>query len=96
MTATLWLDTPADETLELGGTLQLYAAFAEMAHLAGEGYLENWPDLFGVLTQVELQEDADSDWLVDVRAQASQFLDSYGPRLSEHSRWVLEQLGGGR
>lgn len=92
MTATLWLDTDRDETLELGGTLQLYAAFAEMARAAGPGYLDDWPDLFGVPAQVESQEDADPAWLADVRAQAARFLAKYGDRLGTDARLVLETL----
>jgi hypothetical protein len=94
MTATLWLDTVSERTIELGGTLQLYEAFSSMAAAAGGGYLVKWPDLFGVVTQVESQEDADPEWLDDMRREAAAFLEQYRGKISEHAVWVLEQLTG--
>jgi DNA-binding IscR family transcriptional regulator len=89
MTATLWLDTARDETVELGGTVQMYEAFAEMAR-AGEP--DDYPDLFGVPTAVELQGDAPPDWLADVRRQAAAFLAAHGAGLSAHAVTVLRAL----
>jgi hypothetical protein len=94
MTATLWLDTVSERTIELGGTLQLYEAFSSMAAAAGGWYLVKWPDLFGVVTQVESQEDADPEWLDDMRREAAAFLEQYRGKISEHAVWVLEQLTG--
>ena len=93
MTATLWLNTEREETIDLGGTLPLYAAFAEMARAAGPDQ-KNYPDLFGVLSQVEDQADAPADWLEDVKDQAKVFLSRHGSRLSGAAQWVLKQLIG--
>lgn len=90
MSATLWIDTEADETVELGGTIPFYGAFAKMQKIAGG--MDDYPDLFGVMTQVELQEDADPDWLADVRDQATTFLDKHKGDLDEYTIWMLEQL----
>lgn len=92
MSATLWLDTAAEKTVELGGTVQLYEAFAEMAKSAGPDYLDDWPDLFGVVTQVETQEDAPPDWLADVREQAKRFLREYRGGLGGNAVAVLKAL----
>lgn len=94
MTATLWLDTEKEETIELGGTMQLYRAFADMAHAAGPAAYEDYPDLFGVVTQVETQEDADPEWLADARKQAAVFLSRHGEALTPDARAVLVSLAG--
>ncbi len=94
MTAQLWIDTAADRTVELGGTLPLYAAFAEMVRAAGgdRQARADYPDLFGVLDQVEDQDDADPEWLAAVRAQAAAFLKKHAAKLDAHAAWVLGQL----
>lgn len=92
MSATLWLNTEREETLELGGTLQLYEAFADMAHAAGKTCYDDYPDLFGVVSQVEDQADADPQWLEKVRQQAKVFEAKYSPHLKEHTLWILDQL----
>ena len=87
VSATLWIDTAAERTVDLGNTLQMYVAFAEMAKLVN---VDDWSDLFGVMTQVELQEDADPQWLADVSLQAGMFLQLYD--VSERTRELLEAL----
>jgi predicted RNase H-like HicB family nuclease len=93
VSATLWINTEHEITVELGGALQLYQAFSDMAKAAGDGYLKQWPDLFGVISQVETQEDAPEGWLIDMRTEAREFLDRYKESLQPHTKWVLEQLG---
>ena len=95
MGVTLWLDTDQEETVELGGTLPVYAAFAEMARVAGSSWETDYSDLAGVLTQCENQEDADPQWLDAVRTQVSILLRRKGDHLSNLARGVLRQLEGG-
>ncbi len=92
MGVTLWLDTEREETIELGQTFACYAAFAEMVHAAGDAWLRDFPDLAGVLTQCETQEDADREWLADVKRQARVFLEVHEKRLSEDARNLLDNL----
>jgi len=92
MSATLWLDTDAGKTVDLGGTIQMYQAFGEMQDLAGEGYMGAWPALWGVSTQVESQDDAHPEWLAEVRDEAARFLSQHGGKLSANARWILGQL----
>lgn len=95
MTATLWLDSRRDDALSLGGTIQLYQAFQEMALLDGPGFETRWPELFGVPYQVEDGGDADPDWMRDVRTQAGRFLARHGRDLGGYSAGVLKLLAGG-
>lgn len=95
MTATLWLDTEKELTVELGGTQQLYRAFADMAKACGPGCYTEYPDLFGVVSQVESQEDADPEWLADVRKQASAFMAKY-PGVATDVLKLLEASDGAR
>lgn len=93
MSVTLWIDTKADKTLELGPTLPVYKAFAELAHVVGEDdWLSEYPALSGVLSQCESQEDADPVWLNQVSGQANHFLRQYRPRLSRDALVLLEKL----
>lgn len=91
MSVTLWIDTPSEETIELGGTLQFWAAVSEMANTAGDAWLTEYAALAGVQDQCERQEDADPEWLADVRAQAATMLKAY-PDIGENARSVLEAL----
>jgi hypothetical protein len=93
MSATLWLDSKAEKTIELGGTLSLYEAFAGMAKVAGASYLTDWPALFGVPSAVEDQEDVDPTWLADVQEEAARFLTKF-PDVNDNAREILEQLAG--
>lgn len=98
MSVTLWLDTPADEAVELGPTLPTYLAFAELGRAAGPAWRDDYPDLSGVLTQCETQEDADPAWLAGVRAQAAALLRRHGPELSDAAHRLaatLAHAGGG-
>jgi hypothetical protein len=92
VTATLWIDTSKDETVELGGTLPLYSAFAEMERAAGPGCLEAYPALFAVVPWVESQDDAPADYLADLAREARAFSDKYAAKLTDHPRWLLAQL----
>lgn len=91
MSVTLWLDTAREQTVELGPTLPVYAAFAEMARAVGPAWRTTYPDLAGVLTQCETQDDADPSWLAGVRTQARLFLQR-SPRLSPSAREILSLL----
>lgn len=90
MTATLW--TGPDETIELGGTLQLYQSFAEMAKLKGERYLKDYPALFAVCSAVEDGSEVPTDWLDDVRVEAEVFLEAYKDKLSPDTITLLNIL----
>jgi hypothetical protein len=94
MTATLWINTEREETIELGGTFQMYSSFAEMARVANDDTLSGWPALSGVTYQVELQEDAPPDWLAEVRQEASTFLAAYEDSLSSGTVFLLKLLAG--
>lgn len=94
MSATIWLDADADETLELGGTLQLYRVFQEMADVAGPSFHSDWPQLFGVPSQTEDTADADPKWLKQVSEQAESFFQEYGYELSDGAKEVLHRLIG--
>src|SRR4051794_38687319 len=93
MTMTLWIDTEKEETIELGATLACYKAFAEMGRVAGGAWQTDYEALAGVLSQCEDQEDADPDWLADVRKQAKQFLADHNG-ISEEAQAILGQLAG--
>jgi hypothetical protein len=92
MGVTLWLDTEAEETLELGPTFPCYTAFAEMARASGAAWGRDYADLGGVLTQCEDQADAPVPWLASVGEQAGKFLLTYGRTLSPLSRQILRRL----
>lgn len=94
MSVTLWIDTAKDSALELGQTFACYEAFAEMARAAGESWAD-YPDLAGVLTQCETQEDADPEWLAAARGQAAAFLKRHGGGLGRDARNLLANLAGG-
>jgi hypothetical protein len=92
MSATLWIDTETEETIELGGAMQLYAAFTEMSRAAGADWERDYPELSGVVSQVEDQEDADPEWLKGAQKQAHDFLRDHGADVGDHARWVLTTL----
>jgi hypothetical protein len=92
MTATLWIDTDNEVTLELGGTIAFYKALAEMASAAGPAYLTDWPSLFALHRYVEDQNDAPEDYLTDLAREASAFSDKYATKLTDHPRWLLAQF----
>jgi hypothetical protein len=94
MSVTLWINEAADEAIELGQTFAVYSAFAEMVRVAGDfaRWQADYPDLSSVLTQCELQEDADPAWLSDVRKQASAFLREHGNEVGRDARNLLENL----
>jgi predicted RNase H-like HicB family nuclease len=92
MTATLWIDSGKDLAVELGGTLRAYSLFSEMAKAAGDDYLAEWPALFGVMAQVESQEDADPEWLKELGEEARQFEVEHGGELSAEANRLLETL----
>lgn len=92
MTVTLWIDTDSEETIELGPTIACYQSFAELRHKV-PAFTRDFPALYGVLTQCENQEDADPEWLADVRAEARRLL-ATREDLSEHTTWILGLLAG--
>ena len=92
MSVTLWIDESQDQTVELGPTLEVYRAMADLQHLAGRDWRKKYGALAGVLTQCERQEDADPDWLAEVREQAADFLKVYAEDLSGRGKDILERL----
>jgi hypothetical protein len=94
VTVTLWLDTGEEETIELGATLPFYQAWAEIVRAGGKSFSDDYPDLAGVVSQCEDQEDADPDWLQDVRLQATNMLKEQGDSLSDRARAILSLLAG--
>lgn len=94
MSVTLWLDTASERTIELGATLAVYEAFSEMTHAAGAKWQSEYPDLAGVLSQCESQEDADPDWLASVREQATRFAREF--KVGPEATGILEELAGSR
>jgi hypothetical protein len=83
---------PDESELELGPTLELLQAFREMARVA-PGEDAEWENLYYVPQTDEEPVPADV-WPL-MQAQAAGFLDRHGARLSEHARWILEQLAEG-
>jgi hypothetical protein len=94
MGVTLWIDTEADETIELGATMPCYAAFAEMERVAGKKEWARFDALSGVLSACEDQEDVPADWLAEVREQAAQFLEEYASHLKPDTQQLLKELAG--
>lgn len=92
MTATLWVDTSSETTAELGGTQQMYDAFADMLGAGGGDAPAVYPELFGVPFQVETQDDADPGWLDAVRVQAAAFLAAHHAALGPDALRVLAAL----
>lgn len=80
-------EDPNGVDLDLGPTIELFSAFAEMGRLhAGEGYEQ----LYGVpLTN---EEAISSEYRQMIGEQARRFLDDHGSRASEHTLWVLNQI----
>lgn len=72
---------------DLGTTLEGMRAFAELGRLEPGGE-------FGALYSVALagDEDVPADQVREVAAQAQVFRDRHGDRLSDHARWMLDQL----
>jgi hypothetical protein len=94
VTVTLWLDTDAEETIDLGATLPFYQAWTEIVRAGGDSFSKDYPDLAGVVSQCEDQEDADPDWLQDVRLQAANMLKEHGDSLSDRAQAILSLLSG--
>ena len=90
MSATLWLTD--DDSASLGGTIQLYKAYQDMLKVAGKEFWDDWPDLGGVMSQVESQEPADPEWLADVREQAHFFLQKHEDQLEPYTVGLLGLL----
>lgn len=92
MTATIWVDTDSEETIELGNIFRMYHAFAEMARVGGESYYDEYPELSGVPEATEHTDDVDPAWLADVQEQAREFLDAHREELEPDAVAILEQL----
>jgi hypothetical protein len=96
MTATIWVDTDRDETIELGPTLPMYKIFSNITRVAGGSKVmqRDYPDLYGVPTATETQDDVPSDWLEDVHSQALEFLNKHGndDSLEQDSKDLLDTL----
>jgi hypothetical protein len=76
MGVTLWINTGKEETIEFGPTFPAYEAFAALAEVAGgwSEFVAECPDLSGLMSACESQEDAPPEWLADARTQARRFL----------------------
>jgi hypothetical protein len=92
MPSLIWISEEDDEAIDLGDPFALSQAFTEMERAAESD--DGWEELLSVPQFVDA-EDADPDWLAAVRDQAAWMLDKHGDGLSEHTRWVLGQLGEG-
>ena len=92
ISSVIWISEADGEAIDLGDPFTLVEAFAEMEQAAESD--DGWEELFSVPKFVDA-EDADPAWLAEVRDQAAWMLDKHGDGLSEHTRWVLEQLGEG-
>jgi hypothetical protein len=92
MSQTLWVDSAADDGIDLGDSFALLADFAEMAHACGEDY-DGYPDLFGVPGLTMDGDDVPPDQLAQIRAQAAEFLAAN--EVGGRARATLEQLAGG-
>jgi hypothetical protein len=95
MGVTLWIDTSAETTVDLGGTLACYKSFADMARVAGDEWEKTYEALAGVLSQCEDQSDADPEWLADMRDQAGAFLARYRDGLDDAAVEILRTLADG-
>jgi hypothetical protein len=85
---------PDESELDLGPTLELLQAFQEMARLAPRSEDAEWENLWYV-PQTDEEPIPAAVWPL-IQAQAAGFLSRHGARLSEHARWILEQLAEGR
>lgn len=92
MSATLWIDSGSDRAVNLGGALRLYSSFQEMAKVAGDGWLTDWPALFSVCSAVENGDDVPADWLADLKAEAARFQARHGDQLSVEADNLLTVL----
>jgi len=92
VTVSLWIDSEKETTIDLGGTLDAYKAFSEMAQLAGDTWTTDYEALSGVLSQCEDQADAEAKWLAEVQEQAAAFLKAFGDKLSDAATEILEAL----
>ena len=89
MSMDLWIG--ADSTIDLGPTFEAYAAFAEVARVAGKDNAA-LAELYAVPGFVETQEEVAANYLAAVRAQASVVLKKHGKLLGDHARWILGRL----
>src|SRR6266478_1317809 len=88
MSFLLWIDEEADDAIDLGDPFLLFKGFGEMGSLVdGDDGLS---ELFSVPEYGE--QNVEEEWLVNVREQATSFLEQY--KVSDHTRWILEQLAG--
>jgi len=94
MTVLLWVNSEADEAIDLGSTFPFYSAFSEMERIGGDNVYEEYPELFGVIDQTESQDDAVPEWLSQVKEQAQKFKDRYETDLSDRAKSILNALLG--
>jgi hypothetical protein len=92
MSALLWIDYDAGAALNLGDPFALYAALADMARACGDSFADDYPALFGVIEQVESQDDADVEWLTQVCQEAARFLAQHGHDVGAQAHLVLTEL----
>lgn len=87
MSALLWIDEENDEAIDLGNPLTLYKSLAELGRLDPDEFetIHSLPDL--------MEQDVDDSTLGALREEAGEALKRFGGKLSDHTKWVLEQLG---
>ena len=87
MSALLWIDEENDEAIDLGNPLTLYKSLAELGRLDPDGFvaIHSLPDL--------VEQDVDDGTLGALREEAGEALKRFGSKLSDHTKWVLKQLG---
>jgi hypothetical protein len=81
---------PDHSELDLGPPLELLQAFREMARVARRAEDPEWENLY-YIPQTDEEPIPEDIWPL-MQAQAAGFLARHGARLSEHARWILEEL----
>ncbi len=74
---------------DLGGTMEFLACQQELALMA-ERDKKDFPHVFGIIDTNE--EEVDADWIKACAAEAKEALELYGPKFSDHAKWVLGEL----
>lgn len=94
MSATIWVSTDEEKTIDLGNTIEFLKAFDEIVETDGKDFATNYPALAGVREMTMVTDDAQEEWLRAVRRESVAFLQEHRSTLSEHAIWVLETLIG--
>ena len=76
--------------INLGDPIALFQSLGEMAKAAGKD--KGLESLFALPDYLE--QDYDPEWFAEMSSQATEFEKKYAGKLSDHTRWLLAQLGG--